>query len=66
LNEAKDCLLKRFVYCATGEGPVDVDGGVRKDDLRCATIELDASGGVTGLTDAVDSRFDFSARALIL
>jgi hypothetical protein len=41
-------------------------GAEKNDDLRWATIEADASGVASELTDAEDSLLDFSASALIL
>ena len=61
---ANEARLKRLTDFPLGEFPL---GGVeKKDDLRWATIEADASGVVLELTEMVDSRLDFSARALIL
>ena len=61
MNDARDIRFKDFPLVASPSGGLE-----KKDDLRCATMEELLSDVRTGLSDAVESLFDFSAKALIL
>lgn len=61
INEARDIRFKDLPPVTSLSGGLE-----KKDDLRWATMEELPSDVRTGLSDAVESRFDFSARALIL